>query len=331
MEPQGLSLHDATQQGRKKLMFSLAVESRRLRTLAVALAIANVALWFGAPWLRSAWDAAIGRSVPSGTPIITAGVQELIVYYDPWLALWVFPALYTFGFVALALLYEPSARDPIATSQGRGAVILLLGLEAVWVFLVAFPILFRGVNWNLISPWDGRVLQVFGGYSFSFSELFYAAFLGVDHRAATWPWIWREAPGLLLTASYFLVGQMAARSRARGTSGSGIYWCSVVLLLYLLTPLALRKLGVLGVAASGAATSVVLPVLTAFGVVSYLVLRWAKKRRSPQTATQGLSGWRCALFLLLAQFAALVPIKMVLYWLFDLHYFIATPDDIADF
>lgn len=313
-------------------MFSVAIDGRRLRALAIVLAVINVVLWFAAPWLRKAWDAVTGRTGPADELLLGTGVQELIVYFDPWLSRVVFPAVYTLGLVAIALLYRPTPlpeqQSPVANSGTKRVALLLLGFEAVWIFLIGFAILFRGWNWNLISPWGGGELQLVWPTSLSFSEVFYNVFLG--HPGATWPWPLREAPGPLLLTGYFVVGLLAARNMAQRTRGVGTFWGSVAFLIYLLTPLSLRKLGVVGIAGSGVATSVLLPVLTAVVAVSYLTLRLVRKRPSPQTPTENMPLRRWIPLVLLVQVAALVPLKMSLYWLFDLRYFIATPEDFAN-
>src|SRR5947207_1778124 len=111
-------------------MHAVPTGSRGLKALALALAVANVVLWYAAPWLRDALDALTGRLAAPDRPVILTGVQELFVYFDPWLARGVFPTVYTLGFVAIAFLFQP-APNPAGADSGSAAVaILLLGFEA---------------------------------------------------------------------------------------------------------------------------------------------------------------------------------------------------------
>src|SRR5436190_7617743 len=103
-------------------MHAVAKGSSRLKVLALALAVANVMLWYIAPWLHDSFDALTGRLIPTQRPaVIVNGVQELLVYYDPWLARGVFPIVYTLGFVAIAFLFQPAPK-PAGPASGSAAV-----------------------------------------------------------------------------------------------------------------------------------------------------------------------------------------------------------------
>src|SRR5262249_44018560 len=90
----------------------------RLKVLAGALAATNLLLWHAVPWLRDSFDAMTGRLGSPHRPMFLNGVQELLVYYDPWLARGVFPAVYTLGFVAIAFLCQPP-QDPAGADPGQ--------------------------------------------------------------------------------------------------------------------------------------------------------------------------------------------------------------------
>lgn len=63
------------------------VGSRRgLVALGLGLALLNLGLWFGIVWLRAGIDALAGRLHSPDRPRLIHGVQELFVYFAPWLA-----------------------------------------------------------------------------------------------------------------------------------------------------------------------------------------------------------------------------------------------------
>ncbi len=72
-------------------LLAIAKGDGRLKVLALALAIANLVIWYSGPWIRNSFDALTGRLASPFRPTIVNGVQELLVYYDPWLARGVFP------------------------------------------------------------------------------------------------------------------------------------------------------------------------------------------------------------------------------------------------
>ncbi|HEY7423115.1 MAG TPA: hypothetical protein VH682_02625, partial [Gemmataceae bacterium] len=216
-------------------MATLARNSRGLKVLALALALTNLALWFGVVWLRNSFDALAGRLHAPHRPGVYFGVQELLVYYDPWLACGVFPAVYTLGFVAIAFLFRP-AKDPMSAGTGSTVVaILLLVFEIVWVFLIAFAIFFRGPDWNFYWPgeaWNPKVVPQNPG---NFSGVFWRLLAG--QQILPTPWVVREAPGLLLAAGYLSLGLLVARSLSRGAGHFTASCFFLLLMLFMLTPL----------------------------------------------------------------------------------------------
>src|SRR5262249_54080532 len=185
-------------------MHVTARSGRGLKVLAVALAATNLLLWHAVPWLRDSFDAMTGRLGSPHRPMFLNGVQELLVYYDPWLARGVFPAVYTLGFVAIAFLCQPP-QDPAGADPGQSVVaILLLGFETVWVFLIAFAILCRGPDWNFYLPWEAQGPKLVPLSLINFSDVFWWQLAG--QQAPHTPWVVREAPGLLLAAGYLALG-----------------------------------------------------------------------------------------------------------------------------
>jgi hypothetical protein len=200
-------------------MHAVAKGSRGLKALALGLTIVNVALWYAVPWLRDTFDALTGRLFPGQQPpVFVYGVQELLVYYDPWLARGVFPVVYTLGFVAIAFLFQPAPNPAGPASWSTALAILLLGFEVVWVGLIAFAILFRGPDWNIYWPWNAGAPTFTHWTSLTFSRVFYWNL--VSHPVPNAPWVVREAPGLVLALGYLLLGLLTARALATGAGGS---------------------------------------------------------------------------------------------------------------
>jgi hypothetical protein len=305
-------------------MHRLAISRRGLRGLGLALAVTNVVLWYAPPWLRETFDSLTGRQAFPRNPLILNGVQELFVNYDPWLARVVFPAVYTLGFVVIAFLYGPTTESlPSGKNAGYATMaLLLLAFEAVWCLLIAFAIVFRGPDWNLMFPWDGWKVRIVSPTWLSFSDLFSRYLLGRPLPES--PWFVREAPGLILAAAYAFLGLLAAHTLSRGKGGMLAFWGFVLLLVMLLTPLTLHKT-LTAVWGSFEQTISLLPLAVVLVTASYLLVRHFRKAKQGSVARR-VAYWRCAIVVFLVQLAALVPAKVILYWLYGLKYFIYVPE-----
>lgn len=301
----------------------MKISKRALRFLAIALGLLNLALCFGVVWLRNGFDALTGRINFPHRPPAMFGAQELLVYFDPWLACWVFPFIYTFGFVAVSYLFEPS-KNPKGEDYGSSLVMfILVGLEMVWVFLFVLAILCRGPNWNFYwpwEPWDGRLVPLnTANYSIIF---WYIA----GQRDPISSCLAREAPGIILAVGYFSLGLLVSSSLC---SGKRPFTASGFFLLYMFFAMAplFTKLLVYGdVNYFNINLSLLLTISCLIAVAGYVLYRLLSGWDRSLLPNRPMSYWRCALLVLLLQVAALVPAKMLLYWLFNMKYFIYLPE-----
>lgn len=206
-----------------------------VRSLGIALAVLNLILWFSVPALRALVDGMTGRWADPDNPRIVTGVQELLVYFDPWLARAVFPLIYTAGFAAIPFLLPPSDVHTDPRPGRAGAVLvalLLLGLEGVWLALIAIGVFLRGPNWNLFWPgerWDAdRVVPL------NFVDLSDHVWVRLMGRPVEGlPWAVREFPGFVLLGGYLLAGLILAYGLYRAGRRPTPYWRWVVLVVVL--------------------------------------------------------------------------------------------------
>lgn len=305
-------------------MDTVAKDGWGLKVLALALAVANLMLWYAVPWLRDSFDSMTGRLASPHRPMVLNGVQELFVYYDPWLARGVFPAVYTLGFVAIAFLLQPAPNSADAGPSSLVVAILLLSFEAVWVFLIAFAIFFRGPDWNFYWPWEAWNPKLVPLNSVNFSDIFWWHLAG--QRGPRTPWVVREAPGLLLAAGYLSLGLLVARPLSRGVGHSTAACCFLLLILFALAPLFVREMMAPGAGDFRLKMFVLLLVAGLVFVANYLLLRLLRARGRDRATGRPRAYWRCVLLVLLVQVAALVPVKVLVYWAFNLKYFIYVPE-----
>lgn len=107
---------------------------------------------------------------PLKAPWFIVGFQELALYFDPWLAELLFPALLLFGLLALPYI-DPSPRGVgiYGFSHRRVAISLFLMGYLLWLALTITGVFFRGPYWQLVAPWSGAILldteDIVGGWS----------------------------------------------------------------------------------------------------------------------------------------------------------------------
>lgn len=207
---------------------------------------------------------------PSKAPWYFLGLQELLVYFDPWIAGVLLPGFIILGLVALPYIDKNPRGNGYYTFSQRKMVIwvFMFGWVIMWLVLIVLGTFLRGPNWNIFGPyetWDSHrpaaLLNV------NVSDLFWVVLpektglwapgLPKESVAGIPAMFIREAPGIILLGGYFFI----------------------------------------------------LPVILAKSVLSKLF--------------KELGLIRFAIFWLLMSWMMLVPIKMVLRWLFNLKYFMA--------
>ena len=143
---------------------------------------------------------------PAKAPWYFLGLQEMLVYYDPWLAGVVFPGLIILGLMALPYIDPNPLGNGYYTFKQRKFAITWFnfGFIVLWVVLIFLGTFLRGPNWNFYGPyepWDGHKLEVL--VNINLSEYFWISLLRQplpDH------WLLRELPGFIVVLAYFAVG-----------------------------------------------------------------------------------------------------------------------------
>ena len=92
---------------------------------------------------------------PSKAPWYFLGLQEMLVYFDPWFAGVVLPTLIIVGLMAIPFIDVNTRSTGYYTFRERRFAILvyLFGFLVLWVALIILGVFFRGPGWNLFWPW----------------------------------------------------------------------------------------------------------------------------------------------------------------------------------
>ncbi len=141
---------------------------------------------------------------PSKAPWYFLGLQEILVYFDPWLAGVVIPTLIIIGLMALPYIDpNPRGNGYYTFSERRYEIpIFLFGFLVLWILLVFQGTFLRGPNWNFYGPyefWD--VHKVVPLTNVQLSEYIWARLLGVGLPDF---WLVREIFGITLMLLYFV-------------------------------------------------------------------------------------------------------------------------------
>jgi hypothetical protein len=142
---------------------------------------------------------------PSKAPWYFLGLQELLVYFDPWIAGVLLPSFIVVGLCAIPYLDNNPKGNGYYTFEERPFAIsfFMVGFLLLWVSLVIMGTFLRGPNWSFFGPfeyWDPHKLE--GALNVDLSGYFWVKMLGMPRPES--PLI-REAPGIMALLGYFLV------------------------------------------------------------------------------------------------------------------------------
>jgi len=211
----------------------------------IIMVLATVLLILWAIFLRAPLEAPADPATapnPSKAPWYFAGLQELLVYFDPWIAGVLLPGLTIVGLCALPYLDRNPKGSGYYTLKERplAITVFLFGFIVLWVVPIVIGTFLRGPNWNFFGPfeyWDPH--RPTGPTSVNLSEVFWTNRLGraLPTRESAgsdyYPLI-REAPGLIALGAYFLLTPALLRAtvlrRLYGQMG-GVRYAVMMLLL----------------------------------------------------------------------------------------------------
>jgi hypothetical protein len=155
---------------------------------------------------------------PSKAPWYFLGLQEMLVYYDPWLAGVVFPSLIIVGLMAIPYIdMNPKGNGYFTFKERRVEIgLFLFGFLILWVLLVILGTFLRGPNWNFFGPyeyWDLHKLEAL--VNVNLSEYVWVKALGTGLPANM---LVRELPGILAVLFYVVVlpGILTSSDRVLG-------------------------------------------------------------------------------------------------------------------
>jgi hypothetical protein len=142
---------------------------------------------------------------PSKAPWYFLGLQEMLVYYDPWMAGVVLPSMIIVGLMAMPYIDINAKGNGYYTFEQRKFALSmwLYGFLVMWVVLIVLGTFLRGPNWNFFGPfeaWNPHKNVPLNNRNLS--EMFW---MMMGKSAVGMSWLQRELPGIILVIVYMAV------------------------------------------------------------------------------------------------------------------------------
>ena len=140
---------------------------------------------------------------PSKAPWYFLGLQEMLVYFDPWIAGVIFPSAILLGLMSIPYIDNNRKGCGYYTFKDRkmAVSIFMFFWMVLWIFLIMTGTFLRGPNWNFFGPfefWDHHKLVPLN--NINLSELIYMIWLKQGMPANI---LLREIFGFLTLGIYF--------------------------------------------------------------------------------------------------------------------------------
>lgn len=153
---------------------------------------------------------------PSKAPWYFLGLQEMLVYYDPWMAGVVLPLVIIGGLCAIPYIdFNRKGNGYYCFNDRKVSVgIFLFGFIPLWIGMIILGTFIRGPNWNMFGAyeyWDVHKLEVLNNVNLS--EYFWVwglgqslpSYRGGDIGMSILTILKREWLGLVLTLGYLII------------------------------------------------------------------------------------------------------------------------------
>ena len=154
---------------------------------------------------------------PSKAPWYFLGLQEMLVYFDPWYAGVVLPSLVVFGLMAMPYLDFNKKGNGYYSIEERkfSYLVYQFGFFELWITLIILGTFLRGPNWNFFGPfehWTPYKVEVLNNVDLN--QMFWVNLLdkplprapqGAGTLAQIGYVLLREAPGLVALGIYLVV------------------------------------------------------------------------------------------------------------------------------
>ncbi len=144
---------------------------------------------------------------PSKAPWYFLGLQEMLVYFDPWMAGVVLPSYIIIGLMAIPYFDANKKGNGYYTWKERKWAIsfFMFGFVILWVLLIVLGTMMRGPGWNFFGPfqhWDHNKVEALTNVNLS--EWVSANIPALGWIQPTTNWMIRESFGFAFLGFFFV-------------------------------------------------------------------------------------------------------------------------------
>ena len=136
---------------------------------------------------------------PSKAPWYFLGLQEMLVYFDPWIAGVIIPKVMVVGLMAIPYLDINPKGSGYYTLKERPFAIgtFMFGFAILWVSLITVGVFLRGPGWIIFMPWqEWNPHRVVAETNIDMTQ-----YIGIDSKS-----LLGNIIGGIVFISYFVVG-----------------------------------------------------------------------------------------------------------------------------
>jgi len=166
---------------------------------------------------------------PSKAPWYFLGLQEMLVYFDTWIAGFLLPFITILGLILIPYIdTNPKGNGYYSFKDRKLAISIFLFAYLLWIFLIVIGTFFRGSNWNFFMPWEyWDINKIVPMVNRNFSDL-----IGINPQTY---WLIRELPAIILLSLYFIGIPILVKKYYKSLyENLGITRFSITMLLFLL-------------------------------------------------------------------------------------------------
>jgi len=142
---------------------------------------------------------------PSKAPWYFLGLQEMLVYFDPWIAGVLLPSYIILGLMAIPYIdTNPKGNGYYTFTERKWEIgLFLFGFIVLWILLIVLGTFLRGPNWNFFGPyeyWDIHKVEPL--VNIHLSDIIWVKLLGVGLPRNMFT---REIFGIIAVVAYLFV------------------------------------------------------------------------------------------------------------------------------
>jgi len=146
---------------------------------------------------------------PSKAPWYFLGLQEMLVFFDPWHDGVVLPTFIIVGLMVIPYIdINPKGNGYYTFAERKFELLTyFFGFHVLWVSLIIIGTFLRGPGWNWFWPWekwDLHKVEAMTNVDLPYLVATKVPFMGFLHDA-----LWSAMFGLAVVGGYFVVGTVA--------------------------------------------------------------------------------------------------------------------------